>query len=193
MRRLAAFVLVPILAAGCTAAVATSGASPSLAPSVVASAAVPSETPSLAAPTAAPTDTPAPTPSPSPTLAPTKAPVITAKPPVRPPAVRPTEPAYAWGGTASDLTTVAIGGKASISRTESAAGPICSITVKYANGTTQAGLAAHDTWKSGKSWKWSWTVPNNAALVGTAKYEMPCTWGSDTQGSGIWDTFNVTA
>jgi hypothetical protein len=72
-------------------------------------------------------------------------------------------------------------------------GPICTLTVVYANASHQSGLAKHDTWKSGGTWTWTWKVPDDAALVGAAKYQIVCTWGSDTHGSSVWYDFTVTA
>lgn len=150
---------------------------------------MPSDIPS---PSAAPATTAPPVPSStlSPTFASTP-PTPTPTKKVTPPPTRPAPPAGgAWGGAeAGPIDPIAVGATQKLTEYWPS-GPICTLTVTYADGSHQPGLASHDTWTSKASWTWKWVIPGGTA--GPANYQVVCKWGTQTHGNLAIYSFMVT-
>jgi hypothetical protein len=220
LRRIAGLLAVCLIASACVASGSVSTDSSSASSSATATEAptgtdvAPSQSIATEAPTAAPTATPTENATGTPATAPTQvktatpapvktatpAPVTTATPtPVKtatPAPTRPAPPDGAWGGLTSgaDVSRAVIGESVTTATYTFPIGPICSFEIKYFGETATVQLPPHDTWKSGATWHWTWTIPNDPSIVGVGQYKMSCTWGDNTHGGvGIWTDFTVYA
>jgi hypothetical protein len=207
LRRIAGLLAVCLIASACVTSGSVSTDSSSASQSAATTEAptrtdvAPSQSLATEAPTLAPTELPTPAPTATPTETPTQTPVKTAAPTIKKTATpAPTRPAPppdygAWGGTAEgNVSRAVIGESVTTATYYLPIGPICSFEIKYFGATTTVQLPPHDTWKSGATWHWTWTIPNDPSIVGVGQYKTSCTWGDNTHGGvGIWTDFTVYA
>jgi hypothetical protein len=206
LRRIAGLLAVCLIASACvtSGSVSTDGSSAS--PSAATTEAptrtdvAPSQSIATEAPTLAPTELPTPAPTATPTETPAKTAAPTIKKTATPAPTRPAPPPDdgVWGGMRNgadpDVSRAVIGDSVTTATWIFPIGPICSFEIKYFGATTTVQLPPHDTWKSGATWYWTWTIPNDPSIVGVGQYKMSCTWGDNTHGGvGIWTDFTVYA